>query len=295
MDGGEASRGLGPEVGMRLRDPGAERCPDFPWPQGIERGEPVGEVPLALSERDAAHVRRAEPVRELRCRLLKNLWPIGERERVFEPEHAADRRGGVVEEDPADPAQHRTVAREPAHGIEARRQRHDAVERNPAVRRAHAEQAAPAGGDSYRARGVAAEREVHEAARGRRGGAARRAAGDAVRRLGIARRAVVHVLAERAEGELVRDRDAGKTRAGIEAGLHRGCRARGRLVAREPVRAAAAGDDAGDVEHVLDREGEAAEGALSARRDVDPKAQRAQFVGSLHAHQPSSRITRRTG
>jgi hypothetical protein len=32
----------------------------------------------------------------------------------------------------------------------------------------------------------------------------------------------MHVLAERAEGQLVRDRDPGEARAGIEAGLHRG-------------------------------------------------------------------------
>jgi len=120
-----------------------------------------------LTERDAAHLGRADPIDKPRRRLLEDLAAIRQRERVLEPEHAPDRRRTAIEIHLADPLQHRAVAREPADRIEARRERHDAIERDPAVGRAHAEQAAVAGGDAHRACGIAAEREIHQTARRR--------------------------------------------------------------------------------------------------------------------------------
>src|SRR3546814_11590669 len=79
----------------------------------------------------------------------------------------------------------------------------------------------------------------------------------------VGRRAIVEVLAVQAVGQFVGDRLADQLGAGREQRLDRRRMARCRRMAPGPVRVAAAGDEAGDVEDVLGGEGET--GARAAR------------------------------
>jgi hypothetical protein len=149
------------------------------------------------------------------------------------------------------------------------------------VRGAQPVEAAVARRHAHRAACVGAEREVSEAARDQRRRAARRAAGDVVRRTRIERRAVEVVLADQAEGELVGDRpaDGARARGEQQFDAHRvGHRGRMRVA---PVRVAAAGPAAGDVDQVLDAEGPAGERSACRRWQVDRFDQRAALGGRV--------------
>ena len=84
------------------------------------------------------------------------------------------RRGIGAEQHVGNAREGRHVAREPAAGVEARREVVDALEADAAVRRAQADEAAVVGRRPHRAAGVAAEGEVDQAVRHRRGRAATR-------------------------------------------------------------------------------------------------------------------------
>src|SRR5205814_278980 len=78
------------------------------------------------------------------------------------------------------------------------------------------------------------------------------------------------VLPENAERDLVGDRLADQIGAGIEQSLHGpGVAFRNRIGAR-PIRVAAAGRMAGDVEQILRRKGQAGERAAGAALDAKP-------------------------
>ena len=171
------------------------------------------------------------------------------------------------QEDLADATQHVGATREPADGVEAARQRHDAVAIDRIVRRPDAEDAVQGGRNPHRAAGVAAQRKIDHAVANRRGRAAGRAAGNPVGRHRVARRTIVEVLTVEAEGEFIGDGLAQHIRAGVEQRLHHGRMARGRLMGGEPIGIAAASHPAGDVEDVLHRKGQALQRAARGAGD----------------------------
>ena len=179
---------------------------------------------------------------------------------------AARARGGdrLAEHDAGHARERLGVAREPARRVGAGRLRQHARDRQPAVGRADAVKAAEARGHAHRATGIRAERRVARPRRHRRGRAGRGPAGDTAGRARIERRPVKGVLAEDAEGHLVRDGLADQRGAGVEQGLDRPGVARGDRVLAGPVRIAAARRMARDVEEVLGREGEVGERAARA-------------------------------
>ena len=95
------------------------------------------------------------------------------------------------------------VARQQADRVVARREGHDAVQREAAVAGPPAVQAAETRRHAHRAAGIGAEPEIGEARRHRDRRAARGAAGQTVGRARIDRRAVMGVLAFQAEAQLV--------------------------------------------------------------------------------------------
>jgi hypothetical protein len=102
----------------------------------------------------------------------------------------------------------------------------------------------------------------------------------------------VEVLAVEAEGELVGDGLADHVRAGIEQLLDsRGVRGRRRM-ARQPIRIAATGHAAGDVEDVLGGKGKALERAARGAVDFEVTvraegAGRQRRGGEAHVSTPS--------
>ena len=169
----------------------------------------------------------------------------------------------------ADPPQGLRFAREPSDGVEARGKIDDAVDRDEAVRGADAENPAIARRQTNRAAAIGAEREIHQAAGNRDRRSARRPAGNPARRARIGRRAVVHVLAVEAVGHLVGVGLADHAGASGQQALDcRGSPRCGRM-GFEPDRVAVAGAMAGDVEHVLDREGQAAQRAFGRAGKLD--------------------------
>ena len=116
----------------------------------------------------------------------------------------------------ADAPEHARPARQPADDVERRRHVHHAGRIDAAVRGADAVEPAERGRHAHRAAGVAAQREIAGAGRGRRRRSARRAARDAARRARIERRAVMRVDAGDAVEELVADGLADDGGAGVE-------------------------------------------------------------------------------
>ena len=159
----------------------------------------------------------------------------------------------VVKEDGADGAKHARAGREPAHGVERWRHRHEAAARHAAVGRAHPVDPAEGGGHADRAAGVGSQREIANTGRDRRGRAARRASRDATAGAHVDRRPVMRVLARQAVEELVTHRLADDGGAGVKQRRDRLRVLRGGPLLREPLRAAAARARPGDVEGVLDR------------------------------------------
>lgn len=128
--------------------------------------------------------------------------------------------------------------------------------------RAEAEDAAVSSRYPHTPTSVSSEGEVGEASGDGDGGSAGRAAGDAVWGARVGGCAVVRVLPVDAVGHLVHDGPADGGGAGCEQGEDGGGRGGGGPVRPRPVRVAEAGDTAGDVEDVLDGEGEAVQGKL---------------------------------
>ena len=167
----------------------------------------------------------------------------------------------------SDPAHQARRAREPSHRVEARRQRDHAVGRHQAVACPNPIDAAIACRYTHRPAAVGAEREVDEAARHRGRRPARRSAGNAPGSLGIDRRTVMHILAVDAEGQFIAISLADQAGSGGEQALDRRCRALCGRMSLEPERMAVAGAMSGDVEHVLDGEAAAEQGADRAAFD----------------------------
>ena len=167
------------------------------------------------------------------------------------------------------------------------------------MRRPEAEQPATACGHPNRAAGVGAEREIHQSRGHCRGRAGGRAAGNAVRTGQVQWRAVMRVHAFEAEGELVGDGLAGEFRTRREELLHGRRRSRRGRMRPQPVRIAAAGDVARDIDQVLDRKVEAAQPARAGRLQggTRPRNERADVgldrarhgVGSGHLNRRACR------
>ena len=152
--------------------------------------------------------------------------------------------------------------REPAGNVEAAGKGDRALEGNPAMGRAHAEDAAIASGQAHRSAAVAAQREVHQPARYRRGRAIRRATGYPAWGGRIDRRSIVAVLAGQAVGQLVGQCLADHARAGIEELLDSDRRLACRRMAAQPVGMPEAGPVAGNMKQILGAEREAGQGAV---------------------------------
>ena len=168
----------------------------------------------------------------------------GQRRRVFAEQHLAD------------PRQRLGVAREEADRVEARRQRHRALERDAAMGRAQAENAAIAGRGAHSAANIAGKRDIGEPPGHRDGRPRCRAARDAPRGCRIHGRAEMHVPAADRIGEFVGLRFADELGTGVEQPFDR--RRGGALVAggRKLQRVAAAGGISGHVENIHDRKRE---------------------------------------
>src|SRR5262249_48198859 len=126
------------------------------------------------------------------------------------------------------------------------------------------------------------ERGVAEAGRDRRRRAGRRAARHAPGGPDIDWRAVKGVLAQDAERDLVGDGLADQRGAGVEQGLHGPGMTLWNWPAGRPVVVAAAGRNAGYVEQILGREGQA--GERPARPAVDPHARAGDEGADLLRH-----------
>ena len=260
-----ATRSLtpGPSFGRASPDPVADAGPHFGGLEGAEGLEPGDEA----LRRDLDLLALADQRLEARDGRLERA-----RDRRFDERKgvAGDQQApwfgcllAILEEHAADLLEDCGIAREPAGHVEARSERHRAVERHAAPGRAHAEDAAVARRDAHRAAAVRAQREIDEPARHRRGRSVRRAAGNAPRRVDVDGGAVVHVLAGQAVAELVAVRAPDHVGARRQEALHGLRRALRRRVGGEPVGMAEARALALDVEQVLDREGQPGERALA--------------------------------
>ena len=212
---------------------------------------------------------------------------IGKRPGVLGEEQAG--RLGLAlrsQEHLSDPPQQGRVPGKPADRVEARRERHDAVEGKPSMARANPEQTAVGSRNANRSSGIAAQREVAGAPGHRRCGAARRPAGNAPRRVAVGRRAIVVVLAVQAVGQLVGDGLADHGGTGIEQALNGRCRCGRRCVRARPIGIAAAGHVTGDIEYVLGREAETRQGP--AVRPLKPnRRSRNERSQAVVKHAPS--------
>ena len=209
----------------------------------------------------------------------------GECECILGDQQALWREAGTArQQDIADPAHRLRVAGEPSDRIEACGEIDDAVGRNEAVRGADAVDAAIASRQADRAAAIGAEREVDEAACDGDRRSARGAAGNPPRRIRVRRRAVMHVLAVEAIGHLVGVGLADHAGAGGEQALDRRGRSRGRRMGLEPDRVAVAGAMAGDVEHVLDGEGQAAQRTVRRAAQFDMGVAAEGIVGIAQHH-----------
>jgi len=136
----------------------------------------------------------------------------------------------IAEQDMADALEQLGAAREPAAGIKARRKRTRARERNAPVRRPYAVDPAEARRRAHRPPGVAAKREIAQAARDR----CRRAAGgparDTPRRVDVDWCPVMSVLPVETPGDLVGVGLADHVGARVEQALHHWRGTRGRIV-----------------------------------------------------------------
>ena len=121
---------------------------------------------------------------------------------------------------------------------------------------AHPEQTAVARGHAHRAPAICADREIHEPAPDRGGGAARRAARNPIGIGGVDRRSVVDVLAGEAVGELVGQRLPRHAGTGLEQPSHDEGGLLGGRVGAQPVGIAEPGNVIGDVKHVFGGEHE---------------------------------------
>ncbi len=208
---------------------------------------------------------------------------IGAFEGVVRQHHAAEAVHGpaVPQQHVADPFQHRSIAGEPADGVEARGEARHTGQRDAAMGRAQAEHPAIARRHPHRAAAIGADGEIHQPAGNRHRRARRRAAGQAVRRARIGRRAVMRVLAGERIAELVANGASDEVGAGVEQSRRRGRGLARRLVRSEPGRMAEAGAAAGDIEHVLGREAQPVERALRGTppRDVVVRAEGTERIG----------------
>ena len=121
-------------------------------------------------------------------------------------------------------------------------------------------EAAEAGGDADRAAGIGAEGEVNQPAGDGRGRAAGGTAGDAAGRPGVDWGAVVGVFAEDAASQFVSVRFAHHSGPGVHEGLDDPGGVLSRGMRGLPVRVAASGYVALDVENVLGGEGQSGQG-----------------------------------
>ncbi len=146
--------------------------------------------------------------------------------------------------------------REDRHRVERTARRHDAARRQRAAAGLVADQVVERGGHAAGAGGVGAEREARQPERDRDRRSGARAARNERGVEGVAARAVGRAGAVQARGELVEVGLADRDRAGVDQPLHdRGVPLR-RVGER---RAAGGGRQAGEVDVVLDREGNAVE------------------------------------
>ena len=206
----------GAELRMLFFDEAAVHLPDLVGLDHAHRFapliEPAGREPHVLGLRQIA----LHPI-ECRAQKLDDRL-VGFGEAVVGDQQGADIRayGLAAEQHIADAAEHAGAVGEPSDGVERRRHVHAAFGVDAAVGGADTIEAAERGGDTHRAAGVRAEREVAGARRGGGGRAARRASRDAAGRPQVRRRAVVRVDASDAIEKFVADRLADDGRAGAE-------------------------------------------------------------------------------
>jgi hypothetical protein len=223
--------------------------------QHPERVTPLRQRPAGDDDVVGLCDQRRKPRDPVRQRLPDRVSRrIEEVHREDEPLDRRYLRGRLPEQNRADARQHLRLAGEPADGVVARRQRDGAGRRDAAPRRPDAVEAAEARRQPNRPAGIAADGEVDETGGRHRGRAARGTAGDTARRRRIVGCAVVGVLPGEAPGELVGLRLADQTGAGLEQPRDDVGIGRRHRVRRQPVRAAGAGRQPGDVEQVLDAE-----------------------------------------
>ena len=218
---GDALLDAGPELRLDLRDPGADARPHLGGLDGAERLEP-GTRPSGATSISSPRPISASSRATAGCSASATAGSTSAK-----ASRAMSRRLGFAgllrssrstrptfSKTPASRANQPATSKLGPNGTAP-------SERHPAPGRAHAEDAAVAGGNAHRAAAVRADGEIDELARHGRGRPVRRAAGNAPRRVDVDRRAVVHVLAGQAVAELVAMRAPDHVGARLPAGARR--------------------------------------------------------------------------